>query len=79
MTRNEACEIVVRWYELVGTGANESVFLDLRENGKVAIIGEDGDVITLATDWDAFCEAETIEELAEILQRDIDEYEAVGE
>lgn len=71
-------EIVAHWFKLVGVGSNDQLYLNI-EPGRVYISDGAGDVATLETDWDQLMDAGSMEELSLIVQRDIDEYEAVGD
>ncbi len=65
-------EVVSRWFRDVGVGANDVLFLFV-EPGRAYISDvAGGEVATLMTDCDQLCEAATLAELAEILQRDLD-------
>lgn len=78
MTEPTAAEIVNQWFKLVGATANEPCYLNV-EPGRVYVSGADGTVVTAATDWDLDLDAETMEGLAELMQGDIDEFEACDE
>jgi hypothetical protein len=78
MTTHSPAEIVAHWFKLVGVGSNEPLYLNVEPN-RCYISDAAGEVATLSTDWDQLMDAPTMAELAEIVQRDIDEYEAVGE
>lgn len=64
-------EVVSKWYHEVGRFASELLYLEIRDNGSAAIVNAGGEVATLATDWNVLMEANSLAELAVLLETDM--------
>ena len=61
--------VIARWFEEIGSQGNLDLKLIYNEDG-ASIVG-DGEIITAMNDWSVKLEAESTEELAELLVNDL--------
>lgn len=64
-------ELVAKWFEKVAPFANEDLYLKFSEDGKVSVVGDRDEVVTLQSDWNVMLQAPSLEELGKIMEADL--------
>jgi hypothetical protein len=59
------------WFQKIGRGSNEPLSIQFPSEGRVVIANDDGEVATLANDWDVFFVAADMAALDELCARDL--------
>lgn len=62
---------VARWFEEIAIHANDPLYLNSEPDGRWSITAGDGIATSMFNDWETMLEADSLEALADLLERDL--------